>query len=77
MKQKQYAMLTTALYVFPDYLKVTNRIVDCTRLPWGVSVYRATAATAAAATIHEVFIHVNSGKCDMEPQCTKDNQYGI
>jgi len=63
-------MLTTALYVILDYLKVTNRIVDCTHLLWSVSVYRAAAA------IHEVCIRVNSDKHDMEPECTKDNQYG-
>jgi len=64
-------MLTTALYVFLDYLKVKNRIVDCTHLLWHVSVY-----TVTAAAIHEVCIRVNSDKCDMQPECTKDNQYG-
>lgn len=74
VQQRQYAILTTALYVFLDYLKVTNRIVNCTHLIWSVSVYRATAAAADA--IHEVYIRVNSDKRDMEPECTKDNQYG-
>ena len=72
MIQLQYEMPTTTLYVFLDYLEVTNRIVDCTHLLWRVSVYRATAAAA----IHEVCIRVNSDKCDMEPECTIDNQYG-
>jgi hypothetical protein len=64
-------MLTIALYVFLDYLKVTNGIVDCAHLLCRVSVYRATAAA-----IHEVCIRVNSDKCDMEPECTIANQYG-
>jgi hypothetical protein len=46
-------------------------------LPWCVSVYKsAAAAAAAAAAIHEVCIRVNSDKCDMDPECIKDNQYG-
>lgn len=65
-------MLMTALYVFLDYLKVTNRIADCTHLLWHVSVYIVTAAAA----IQEVCIRVNSDKCHMKPECTKDNQYG-
>jgi hypothetical protein len=66
-------MLTIALYVFLDYLKVTNSIVDCTHLLWRVSVY---IATAAAAATQEVCIRVNPDKCHMKPECTKDNQYG-